>query len=218
MLVNRCGIDFVVTEGQNNTFWNIYNWEQDTYTFLQKFSDPEKIFIDIGAWIGPISLPATKLNKMCYALEPDPIAYKELQTNINLNNIDNIKSYNLAMFNVNGFIKMGSEVLGSSVTSIGSNINTFDVKCITMSCFIEENNINQNEISLIKIDVEGSETEILKDDFFRSTEVPVHLSLHGPYFKNKVEDSSIIIEFINRYKNKVGVVDFDCLTSIMLYN
>ena len=44
-----------------------------------------KIFIDIGAWIGPYTLIAASMGMKVYAFEPDKVAFQELKKNIELN-------------------------------------------------------------------------------------------------------------------------------------
>ena len=197
----RKNITFKVNDNPTyESFWNDENWEQFTYNCVEKFSKPNGIFIDIGAWIGPISIYAAALNNKCYAVEPDEVAYNELTTNLKLNNgIKNVICSQIAIFNKDGEICLGSESFGNSNTRVNSecilNPKTLPkdfvtVKCQTLTSFIKNNNINLEEISMIKIDVEGAEVEIIEDSFFKNNlQIPVHLSLHPALFKSKTYNS-----------------------------
>ena len=54
------------------SFWsNFLNWEQDDLNFVIKKGEQDKIFIDIGAWIGPYTLIAASMGMKVYAFEPE---------------------------------------------------------------------------------------------------------------------------------------------------
>jgi len=231
MNITKNKINFLVKDTTAyQSFWKDDNWEDFTYKCVDGWSNSDKIFIDIGAWIGPISLYASYLNKKCYAIEPDPIAYSELSNNIELNSINNISLHNLAILDKSGDIKLGSEELGNSNTRISANENAFNVKCVTFSDFIESHMINPSDISIIKIDVEGAELEILRDPFFKSNfDIPVHLSVHPDFLKNFHTDIREIFEFTKNYSyivsndryinlNADNMLHYKGFYSIMLYN
>ena len=39
----------------------------------------------MGAWIGPTVLYGCQNAKFCYAIEPDPVAFRQLKNNVDLN-------------------------------------------------------------------------------------------------------------------------------------
>ncbi len=151
-----------------NHFWmKVKNcqWEEDTYKIFDKFIDKKNIYIDIGAWIGPTVLYGSQLAKHCYAIEPDPVAFEELQKNVNLNENFNkkITLCNCAISNTNNIIKLGSDSkFGNSESSIffKEDSEFIKVKCLTFEEFIKQNKIIN--CSFIKIDIEGGEAIILK--------------------------------------------------------
>lgn len=68
----------------NETFWAEYHrgeWEPETKAVLERFLKPGALFVDIGAWIGPVTLWALDLGATVVAFEPDPVAYEQLCTN-----------------------------------------------------------------------------------------------------------------------------------------
>ena len=95
--VNRNGINFnVVTDTADNAFWDITGWEADNYVILKESANTHKVFVHAGAWIGPFTLFCANLYDKVYCLEPDPIAYVELNRNIALNGYENINVENKA--------------------------------------------------------------------------------------------------------------------------
>ena len=62
------------------------DWETDTFDFLDAHVRPGSVFVDVGGWIGPISLYAAALGARVIALEPDPVAHESLARNAELNN------------------------------------------------------------------------------------------------------------------------------------
>lgn len=65
-------------------FWQLYDngeWEPETREVLARFLKPGAQFCDVGAWIGPVTLWAVELGATVLALEPDPVARKQLREN-----------------------------------------------------------------------------------------------------------------------------------------
>lgn len=234
------GVSFNINDNPRyDEFWSTDGWETFTYDCVEAFSKSDGIFIDIGAWIGPITMYAATLNNKCYALEPDKVAYSELNANLALNkNIENVVCNQIAIYNTDGEITIGSESLGNSNTRVNSdrilNVLTppkdFElVKCQTITTFIETNKIDINKISMVKIDVEGAEIEIIQDSFFKDNpNIPVHLSIHPPLFKQESHTKSLeaVYNFCLNYKYYAAdinikitdVLNINGFYSIMLFN
>ena len=184
--LSRYGVDFQIppqTNPEIASFWrNIYNtWEHDTYESIIPHLSKDKIFVDIGAWQGPISLIAQKYSKQCICFEPDPIAYEYLVKNIELNGFTNIIAINAAVSNESE-LYIGNNELGGGGSSYLRPQNS--VKCPTISFpeILNKFNLNENNISVIKIDIEGYECELLQDPVLKNINVPKHISLHADFF------------------------------------
>ena len=67
------------------TRWLPNGWEADTFDFIENHVREGTVVLDIGAWIGPISLYAAALGGRVISLEPDPVAYASLAENVRLN-------------------------------------------------------------------------------------------------------------------------------------
>ena len=137
-------------------------WEPSTFHILSKFLKKDSICLDVGAWIGPIALYASRICKKVYCIEPDPHAYEKLLTNIRLNKIPNIIPVQCAIHSMNGTINLGCpDGLGKSGTSVltTDNKNTFSVESKTINSFIDAWGIER--IDFLKIDAEGAEFSFL---------------------------------------------------------
>lgn len=123
----------------------------------------QNVIIDIGANIGLYSLLAAKSNRNCkvFSFEPNPDTYKRFEYNIRLNNIENIYPYKLAVSDFNGlsYFKKSKNTWVSKITD-SKDMETIEVDTITLDEIIKDNSIEI--IDLLKIDVEGSELNVIK--------------------------------------------------------
>ncbi len=141
--------------------------------------------VDIGANSGVYALVAKSINPNAkvFAFEPQPMFYKRLLKNVEINNF-NIACYNYAISDVNDSI-----IIGNYAES-----NKFiNVTAITLDAFIESQSIPK--IDLMKIDVEMHEPFVLRG-FFK------YLKIFQPV---------IIIEILNdEIANKIEQLVSDC--------
>ena len=225
MIVNKNNISFSVKENQienDKSFWDRINnniWEEHTFNYLDKYLSVDKNFIDIGAWIGPISLYSSFKCKRCFSFEPDPLAFSSLSENVKINNIDNIELFNLAIGDKDGIIPLGIKgKRGDSMSSILSENNPDNVmvEIKKLSDIVKD----MTDVSVVKIDIEGYESVII-DEIIKSLGIlkfPVLIiSLHKEFFKNPESDiDNILIKLGNFYKNENGL-DID-ISDIRKYN
>lgn len=83
--VGRCR--FAVADDKQG-FWDRVEagtWEPETLHALAALVGPGTTLLDIGAWIGPITLTAAALGATVLALEPDPRAHEMLAGNLAAN-------------------------------------------------------------------------------------------------------------------------------------
>lgn len=185
-------------EDPNFNFWkNIYSdWEVETFQVFDKYLDINKVFIDIGAWIGTTCIYAEQKSKHVYAIDGDIESFKSLEINCK-NNCNNYTLINKAIFNIdNSDIKFGKNLYlnNSKLNDSTSHIYIDDThseqcyitKTITINSLIEQYNINYNDISLIKVDIEGGEEYILSDlyELYNKYKIPLYISFHYSWWKD----------------------------------
>jgi FkbM family methyltransferase len=183
---------------QNLGFWThaFSNWENETFRIFDMFLQKDKIFIDIGGWIGTTSIYSSKKSKEVYVVEADKNSFVDLVSNCEINS-RNITCINKAIFNEDNIdVSFGknkflsNSKLNDSTSQIYQSTTSdgcYRVKTITIQSLIQTYNINYNEISLIKVDIEGGEEYILDDlfSFHTKTKVPMFISFHYSWWNNK---------------------------------
>jgi len=179
-------------------------WERETFEVLDKFLNPNHLYVDVGSWIGPTVLYGAQTAKRSYALEPDPVAFAQLRANVNLNPklASKIELHNYAIAEKNGQIRLGNRnQLGDSMTGVlfANAPNSFLTDAITLEEFFERNDIK--DCNLIKIDIEGGEVSVIPQskDFFRRTKIPLYLSLHPLWFEDKEKNIEAVIDGLSSY-------------------
>jgi len=196
---SRFGVDFKVVAQEDPALQSFYSqifngWENDTYQQILPHLSTDKTFLDIGAWQGPISLVAQQYSKQCICFEPDPIAYQYLLKNIEVNQLTNIIPVELAVSS-EVELHIGNHELGGSGTSYLRPQNAVKCETISFSEILRRYDLNENNISVIKIDVEGYEYELLQDPILKEINVPKHISTHGEFFEDKQAYDRIIRQF-----------------------
>jgi FkbM family methyltransferase len=172
-----------VSEGRYDREWQI----------LSNNLTPEHTFLDLGAWVGSHSLYASRIAGRVVAVEPDPIAYGILTRNVELAEAP-IEAFQVAITGHAGIVTLGSGLLGASTTRqnplAGGGIGawesgqTFEVPCQTLRGFVER--LKLEDPLFIKMDVEGSEEEILEDvEFFRERQPILYLEQHPWWWKDE---------------------------------
>lgn len=199
------GQEFTVDETGYGRYWiHMENgiWEPWTFRIFDRFLQKDTIYIDLGAWIGMTVMYAARLCDRCYAIEPDPVAYKKLTDNIHFSGIANIKTFNEAISNYDGTLTLGNPdpALGNSVTRIGVSANTFQVPCYTLESFVARENLTGS--MFIKMDVEGAEEVILRDiEFFRKWKPMLYISTHQKWFVDEKQGMETIRKVGRLYKH-----------------
>ena len=130
-------------------------------TFLASYLKEGDTIIDVGANIGRTTLAAAYAvgdTGKVFAFEPNPRIYRYLVGNLLLNRTKNVQAYNVAVGNTSGTVSitdtkwddMNEVVEGINQNSIAVSINRLD----------QIIHVDQ-EIALLKIDVEGYEKFVL---------------------------------------------------------
>ncbi len=120
--------------------------------------------IDCGAYIGEFTLYAAKAvgqSGRVIAFEPDPVIFKKLTTNIELNGLKNITALNKGLWSKSGTLKfVGDSIKGYSFMAAEKDSNAIEVPVVSLDDELERLNIKK--VDFIKMDVEGAEIEAIK--------------------------------------------------------
>jgi len=133
--------------------------EFEDMAFLLHFLRPEDTFVDIGANVGSYTILASScIGARTIAFEPVPTTYNELIDNINLNRIDSlVTSMNIGLGSKNGITKFTCNLDSMNHIALKNEKNTIDVKIRALDDIITPS----DSFYLLKIDVEGFETEVI---------------------------------------------------------
>jgi FkbM family methyltransferase len=143
--------------------------EPRTTALFERILRPGDAFVDVGAHVGYHSLLARHLvgeSGRIYSIDPQPYNCAKLLANTELNGFTNIAVVTAAAGDSDGFIalKHQSRRDRSRLTLAGPGVNdgalTFIVPKITLSWLFETYNLHR--VTLLKIDVEGFELEVLR--------------------------------------------------------
>ncbi len=150
------------------TFWDKAAsdaWEPETLASVRALVDADTLFIDIGGWIGPITLLAASLGARVLTFEPDPRAFELLSANVAANPVlaPRIRLYNAAVSPKAGRVRLGSpKKPGDSMGSIlaaDSGVALWDAAAI-LPADIAALAADAGRI-VLKMDVEGAEYGLL---------------------------------------------------------
>lgn len=162
--------------------------------------------LDLGANLGLHSLIMSKLGLNVMAIEPDPVHLKILSEVLALNKVDNVEVV-AAACTPNGepaqFIRVNNNTTSSHIKgSIGKSphgpTTEFQVQGISL-----RNILDSNHVSLVKMDIEGMELEIintLKNRHF--LEIDFIIEIGSPVARSGIWKYLITIPEVNIYVQK----------------
>jgi FkbM family methyltransferase len=160
-------------------------WEPHTLRIYRAVLRKTDAYLDIGAYIGPTALYASRLCGTVYCLEPDPRNYELLLKNIRLNRADNIRTRQVGLYHENTTLSLGNPAgLGTSGSSLlySGETTAVSIPVVTFAEVLEHWHLSR--VRLTKIDIEGAEFDLLPriaDDVAAASDA-VYLSTHGPHF------------------------------------
>ena len=164
-------------------------WEPQTLECLAQRLEPHMVVCDIGAWIGPTAILAARHCSHVYCFEPDTTAYGELLRNLQLNRIENVTPFNLALAATDGMRTAASfgGTRGDSKTSLlavpdgADAASTMQVMTLSWARWLEL--ARPPRIDFLKIDIEGGEFDLLPSMAadLAARRPTLLLSTHAPY-------------------------------------
>ena len=174
------------------------SWVSKNYTPRGFGIKKEYTIIDIGAHIGSFTVYAAKnaKNGIVYSYEPYPENFKLLEENVKINNLENVKIFNLGILGKRKKVKLYQDEANDAGHSIYNKTrNSVVINCISLKEVFDSNKIKFCDF--LKIDCEGAEYDIL-------------FNLPKKYF-NKI--GMIALEYHNGIYKERNLTDMQILLS-----
>ena len=158
--------------------------------------------IDFGANIGDFTVKAGKLldnTGKIIAIEPNHENIEILKKNLELNNIKNVEILECAITDKDGY----SYLIGDDVAAtVDENKDTGSkIKTITIDTLLDQLNHPKNMV--VKMDIEGGEKYIFKNEEFIHSIREISMELHGKknieVITNTLKNNNFVIK---KYKTK----------------
>jgi FkbM family methyltransferase len=174
---SRMGV-FLCRKDTTDFMYANYNYERKVKRFIIKNLDKYDTFMDVGACIGDYSIWLANNGYKCLTFEPVPANFEVLQQNIALNHLtEHIHAYPWGLgsqkeqvsFEVRPHNKGASKVIRDNEIPETSQTNEATIQ--KFDSIKNQLPLTANNKVVIKLDVEGMESEVLKGaaEFIKST-------------------------------------------------
>ena len=181
-------------------------WEPETFAVLDQFLSSDSDYLDIGAWIGPTVLYGARKARHVWCFEPDPTAYRHLAWNLDLNDINNVSAFGVALSDQFGVARMASvrgEPGDSTSSLLHDGAHGSDALTIAWDQFEAANDLSA--VSLVKMDIEGAEFFVLPTllPWLEKHRPTLLLSLHAPLLnpEERVTKVKSLLEQLSCYSS-----------------
>ncbi len=153
---------FLIRKGTTDFQFINFAYETAIKKYMLSAIDEFDVYIDIGACIGEYCIWLAGLGKKCIAIEP--VNFEAIRANVALNNLnDRVQVFNCGLgskrervyFNIPKGVTSSSHVDRETNKEPNVDIETLDNIC-------QQFNISPTDRVLIKLDVEGMETEVIQ--------------------------------------------------------
>ena len=157
-------VKFYARKGLTGVTGNIYTGlhEFNDMGFLLHFLRPDDVFYDVGANVGSYTLLASGVCKAnSYTIEPVPATFSVLKQNIELNGLaDKVTLLNSGAGAAIGTLNFSSDEDTTNHVLAAEEVSKANV--IAVPVITVDSLLRNGSPALIKIDVEGFETEVMK--------------------------------------------------------
>jgi FkbM family methyltransferase len=152
----------IINRGMTGATGNLYCGlhELGDMSFALHFLRKDDLFVDVGANIGSYTvLASAHVGARSISFEPAPVAFAHLRNNVAINSIHSqVKCHNMALGSKNGVVEFTSKL--DTVNHVAVHHDKAEKIQIELT-YLDD--VLQGEMpQLIKIDVEGFESEVIK--------------------------------------------------------
>lgn len=195
------GERFLIKPNENGTHINFLTdfpfYKPSMIQILDKYLDKDKIFIDIGSWMGYLTLYGSRYSKKVYSIEANKYLNSVLDEHQYLNSL-NIVPINKAFYHTGGQeIVFGinkhnpsqnkyNQYHCTSVDGIKDDFS-YNVETISLDDLVENEKIDPYMVSLIKVNINGGEEDVLEDlyNFSINYRVPIVITFYYFWWNDK---------------------------------
>lgn len=200
--VTRKGRPFKMVNTEITSSWRFWeqwwaeeSWEAGTLDAIDAHLPDGGLLMDIGAWVGPITLWAAQRARVI-AIEPDDAAFDQLLANVEMNllgddgRVSCIRAAAVANGARTATLRSVADDWGRSTSSLtqteglDAEVVTIDVRRGLMG------------VDLVKIDIEGGEALLLPGlgPELRKLGIPMILSLHPDWYGSVINGERLDAE------------------------
>jgi len=180
---------------------NIEDWhlgQQHEQAFINQWTGGE-LFVDIGAHIGCWSLKLADKYKKVVAFEPHIKAFEVFKENIQMNELKNIDLHNCALSNEIGrkILTIYSHASHSTLEEKHPMTGHVSEKFGATKVDVDKLDTFQLTPSLIKVDVEGHEVQVIEGalETIKRAKPDLVIELHNPENENKIREMLPEVKF-----------------------
>ncbi len=187
------------TARHGRDFWTEFDtggFEPHTKKVIEEYVSPDSTYLDIGAWIGPTVLWAAPFAGRVVAVEPDPVAYGLLTKNTRMfANVERVQAaiapqtgeIGICPREGMGFGSSMSRVFFDGIPSMWAPNEQVTVPAFTILDFFTAYELEN--VSLVKMDIEGGEAEILQTvcPYLAEQRIPFLCSIHPGWGSQEVQ-------------------------------
>jgi FkbM family methyltransferase len=171
------------------------------------------VLFDVGSNIGETLLNFAKLtgdNGKVYGFEPVPYSFNKCSNNILLNRFNNVSVSQIALSNKEEtlfFHEANNNNSGGVFMNKNNTPGSYKVEGITLDAYVER--IGITHLDLIKVDVEGFETNVLKgaSETCRKFRPNLFVEVDDINLKNQGSSASELIALITSYGYQISKIE-----------
>lgn len=200
--------------------------EEATTALFKKVVKEGDIIIDVGANIGYFSLLAARISGQkgkVYSFEPEPTNFKYLSKNIQINNYIQVSTYQKAVSNKEGQVKLficpydsghhtinQSQGIKSYRHGCSGEITEIEIDAVALDNFLAK---ESERVDLVKIDAEGAEMlviEGMKNILIRNKRIKVFLEFFPLLITGMESSPERLINFLlNELSFNIFIIGHD---------
>ena len=182
------------------------HWENAIVKKLYDMVIPNSCVIDCGCHVGTHTMRYSKKAFAVFAFEPTVSTYNILKRNLALNGIKNVRTYNMGLAEKACHLKQDMAKCDSNNSGSISYLidNTGNTKANSLdNILLDEPLIKKHGLSLIKIDVEEMEINVLRGAVKLIEKYKPVLYVERMHNKKRIKSNdNDIVDFMNAYGYK----------------